>query len=411
MSIEKHELQRVAFTEEASDAFATDVTDSATYVDIPVQGVATVTLDVPELDPNIQQQRMDSRNIIEQGPRSATMTFACPLGATGVAAGDGDTSPAYDSQGLLYMLKVAFGGVRDENGGTTVSSAASAYTYVPATVDAMPGGGVVGRVNAAGRLEARPVCDNIGGTHVVRDQFSATPSAADVLFAGTTIYPTENPLTSMQFVVEGAEEDDRWLLMGGQLTGPPSITLALGEIPTISFTITFANWAAEPSAAITPAQYGTFAPVSAWESLRVINGAASGSISGECIDAASANTALNAPVYAPVKSGCGTNTIKRFRRSRAVPFAEVTVHIPFEDTSWFTERDDKEFYGLFIQIGHVAGEVIVLDFPRCQVLSPQRIDESGDAYQSVKFAATTDTHTDEADNDDIRYAAMRIHFL
>lgn len=411
MTIEVHELQRVAFTEEASDAFATDVTGSATYQDIPVQGVATVSLDVPELDPNVQQQRIDSRNVIKQGPRSATLSFTCPLGATGVAAGDGDTSPAYTSQGLLWMLKTAFGGANDGNVGGTVTSASDAYTITPSLSTLFDGGEIIGRVNAGGRLEARTSTAQFGAVNSMRDQFSATPSASDVLYAGTTIHPTENPLTSMQFIVEGAEEDDRWLLMGGQITSAPSITLTLGEIPTITFSMTFADWAAEPAAAITPASHGTFEPIDAWESLRIINGTASGSISGACLDASSVSITFNSPVFQAIRSGCGTNTIKGFRRLRATPFAEVTVHVPFEDTSWFTERDDEEFYGLFIQAGHVAGNVWMLDFPNCQVLAPQRIDEGGLAYQSIKFVTTTDTFVTQADDDDIRYAAFRLHFL
>lgn len=411
MSIELHELQRVAFTEEASDAFATDVTGSATYVDVPVQGAATMTLDVPELDPNIQQQHIDARNVIKHGPRSATLTFTCPLGATGVAAGDGDVSPAYTSQGLLYILKVAFGGANDSNFGTNVASATSGYDVTPTLTTTFDGGQAVGWVNAGGRLEARCMTEGAGSTFTTRDQFSATPTAADVLYAATTIHPTSNPITSMQFIVEGAEEDDRWLLMGGQVTTAPSITLALGEIPTITFTMTFADWASLPAAPITAAQLGTFEPISSIESLRVINGTAGALVSGACLEVSSVSITLNSPVYVPIKSTCGVNTIKGFRRGRAVPFAELTANLPFEDTSWFTERDDESFYGVSIQAGHEASKTILFDFPNCQTLGPQRIDGDGLSYQSVKYATTTDTYVTQADDLDIRHAAMRLHFL
>tara|TARA_R100000808_G_scaffold13674_1_gene32961 strand:+ start:652 stop:1887 length:1236 start_codon:yes stop_codon:yes gene_type:complete len=411
MSIELHALRRIALTEEADGAFATDVTGSATYLDLPFQeGTANLTLNLPELDAQVAQQRIDARNQIVFGPKSAELSVTVPLGATGVAAGDGSDSPAFDDQALLLLLKIVFGGANDENTGGDVTSAAASYQLIgsPAGWD---GGESIGWVNSAGVFEARSVRGLAATTIQLKDQLSATPTASDVLYAGTTIHPTANPLTSIQMIVEGAEQDDRWLLMGGQVTSAPAITVALGEIPTISFTITFANWASEPSAAITVADYGTFTPVAYTGSLRAINGVASGSISGVCLDAATINLAMNSPVYTPVRSGCGTNTIKRYRRNRAVPFCTLTAHIPYEDTSWFTERDDGEYYGLTIQIGTVAGFVVLLEVPKAQVTNVQLIDEGGLAYQAVTFSATTDSFTTQADDADIQYAAFRLHFL
>jgi hypothetical protein len=411
MSIELHALRRIALTEEADGAFATDVTGSATYLDIPFQeGTANLTLNLPELDAQVAQQRIDARNQIVFGPKSAELSVTVPLGATGVAAGDGSDSPAFDDQALLLLLKIVFGGVNDENTGSAVGSATSGYNITPDDSNAFDGGEALGWVSSNGQLEGRSAI-NAGTAVNLKDQLSATPSSPDVLYAGTTIHPTANPLTSIQMIVEGAEQDDRWLLMGGQVTSAPTITIALGEIPTISFTITFANWASEPSAAITIADYGTFTPVAYTGSLRAINGVASGSTSGVCLDAAMINLSMNAPVYMPVRSGCGTNTIKRYRRNRAVPFCTLTVHIPYEDTSWFTEREDGEYYGLTIQIGAAAGQVVLLEIPKAQVTNVQLIDEGGLAYQAVTFSATNDSFVSQADDDDIRYAAFRLHFL
>lgn len=411
MTIELHAIQRAALTEEANNAFAVDVTGSATYVDLPVQeNTGQLQLSKPTLDPQIQQQRLDARNKLELGPKSATFSFTVPMGATGVAAGDGATSPAYTDQGLLYLLKLGFGGANDSNTGGTVTSAAAEYQFIgsPANWD---GGECVGWVNASGRIEARAVAAETGSTIRTRDQLSTIPSASDVLYAGTTIHPTTNPDTSIQMIVEGAEEDDRWLLMGGQLTSF-GINLTLGQIGAFTFTIEFADWASEPSQAITVADYSTFSPLYGWEALRTINGAANGgSIAGACLDASSVEITMNAPVYAKVMSGCGTNTVKRWRRTRAVPFSAWTLTLPYEDTSWFTERDDQEYYGLTIQVGHVAGKTILIEMPRAQVTDVQRTDADGLAYQAVTFEATTDSFVTQADDDDIRYAAFRIHFL
>lgn len=410
MTIESFLLRRVAVTEEASDAFAVDVTASATYRDVPVQeGTATLALTQPMLDPQIMQQRLDARSLLVRGVKSAELSITVPLGATGVAAGDGATSPAYTAQGLLYLLKILYGGANDENVGDTAISSANTYTITPTTTTVFDGGECLGWVGAGG-FEARSLVSG-AATIALRDQLSASPSGTDVLYAGTTIHPTANPLTSVQMIVEGAEQDDRWLLMGGQVTGAPSISLTHGEIPTMTFQLTFANWAKEPVTAITVADYSTFTPVAWTGGVRAINGAASGSISGACLDAASVDLAFSGPMYVAARSGCGTNTIKRWVRQRAVPFATVNLVLPYEDSSWLTERDDQEYYGIHIQIGSVAGSTVLIDIPKLQVTNAQPTDNESLAYQTVTFESTTDSYATQADDDDIRYAAFRLHFL
>lgn len=413
MSIEIQELQRVAVTEEAAGAanFGIDVTASAPFLDVPVQGTASVELMEPELDPGIQQQRIDAFNTIVFGPKAAKVSLTIPLAPTGVAAGDGDTSPAYTTQGLLMLFKIIYGGANDANTGTDVATVTNAYNFGPTLTSGLDGGESFGWINASGSLEARTIVEGAGSTVTVRDQLSATPSVSDVIFAGTTIYPTSDPQTSVQLLVEGAEEDDRWLLMGGQQVGAPSFNITLGEIPTVTFTLEFAAWMKEPTQTITPGSYGTFAPTFAWESLRVINGTASGSISGACLDAASLSFAFNGPTYVKVPGGCGVNTVMRWKRKRAVPFAEPSMNVPYEDYSWFTEKDDGEYYGIFLQIGNTPGGTVLLDIPRAQVMLPKRVGENGLAYQTLTFKATTDTHVTQGVDDDLRYAAFRIHFL
>ena len=409
MSIELQNLQRLAVTEEATGSFAIDVTASATYRDVPIQeGSLQVTLNKPALDPNTVQQNIDALAQHVYGPRSATMSFTCVLGATGVAAGDGDSPPNFAAAALTQILRTTFGGAFSAGAGTDVSSVTDANKFDATSLTAFDDGGVIGWPDSAGQIHAHEI-QAVAADITTKIDLPATPDVADVLYAGMTIYPTNDPDKSLQFILEGAEADDRWLLMGGQLSSAPAISRTLGELPTITFNFTFADWALEPSAAITAAAYGTFSPTHVHGYFRAK--AASITLSARALLCpATVEYSLSSPVFGPVMCGSGVNTIKRWRRVRAVPFVEVSITVPYEDQTWFTARDNRTIYHLEDQMGTTAGGIVLITVPAAYVVDVQRVEQAGLAYQRITFRSTIDAYV-QTSTDELAVAAMRIHFL
>ena len=410
MSIEIHNIGRTVITKESLANFATDLTGTATYYELPIiEGSAQLTLNTGILEVPIQQQHIDGYPLTVLGPKEAMLSFQVPLYASGIAAGDGSVSVAETDNALMQLLAIVFGGIDGANTGSDVSTAASASLVTPTDDTDFIQGCAIGWANSAGSIEARVVATQSGSSINTKSAWSATPSTSDVLYAGTTIYPTQDCTDSAQFIVEGAEQSDRWLLMGGQSTAAITLDRVNGEVPKLTFTLTFADWAREPEAAITFASYDNYEPTYVHGDF-AIKEAGPAVTTHPQLDAASVQYAFNGPVYQPVRSPNGTNTIARWRRSRTPPFVAVTVSLPFEDATWFTGRDNRKRYYIHDQIGLTAGGIWLLETSAAQVHNPQRTDQDGLAYQSVEFRAGLDNGIGSASGD-LELAAFRMHQL
>jgi len=408
MSIEVHALLRLAVTKESVANFATDLTGTATYYDVPFQeGTAQLTLNTTQLEPQTVQQHIDAYPLSVIGPKQASLTFTMVLAPHGSPAGDTVASPLITDSALMTIIDCVFGGSNDANLGSNVTTGTSASEIICAVATGFPASGAVGWADTWG-VHFHSVRSRSGSTIFLTTDLPTTPSASDVLYAATTFFPNRtDPVESMQFIVEGAETDNRWLLMGGQVTAAPTITREPGTLPTISFTIEFADWALEPAQAITSATYNNFEPTWVHGELRLKLGGGA-TTTRTLYDAARVEYTLNSPVYQKRTSPHGVNGIGGWERVRAVPFVEVGVVIPHEDAAWFTERDDREYYQIADQIGSAAGSIIFLETPQAQIWDVQPVDESGLGYQRLTFRSTIDTFTPDTGNQ--ADAAFRMHF-
>jgi len=410
MTIELHALQRIAVNEEPNSGFAVALTLPGTFVDVPFQeGSAALTLDRPILEPQTVQQRIDAVSNIVYGPDAATLQITLPLHATGVAAGNATQSPAHTSSALLMILKAAFGGLV-RGTGTTSTGSSTADTLAATSGAGFQGGGAVGWVGAGSIYHLHEIAGVATNAVTLHQALPAAPANTNVLYGASTVYLTDNPDTSLQMLVEGAETDDRWLLLGGQLSGPPSISLGLGEIPTIQFSLTFAAWTSLAPGAITPASYANYVPIYTEGRMRSIEyGAAANTVATLCPSAVEPE--LAGPMYGPVMCPSGVNTILRWRRMRAVPVMMLNLSLAYENLDWFDARDDKDEYHLEYQVGRAApGEGIVLSMPKARAVNVQRIDADGLAYQQVTFRADIDGETTNGSNAELARSAVRMHF-
>ncbi len=413
MSIEDARIQRLAVTQESLANFGADLSGSATYYDVPAQeGSIAVVLARPTINPQHVMQHLDAHQLEVLGPKGAQLTFTMPFGPTGDAAGDGVTSPVATASPLLMILSTIFGGI-DTNTGTDVVSAASASALtLTDTTDLVTKSGL-GWAASTGIVHFSEVRTAGGGAVTLTTDLPATPSASDVIYASTVIYPAQNNDTSLQFILEGAEEDDRWLLTGGQATAAPTITIGdSNSIPTITFTLTFTGHEALTSAAITTATYDGYQPEYSHGEFRLKAGG-TGTTTRTLMDIASRSYTLNSPVYVPIKSPDapqpGHTPQARWQRTRATPFCETKIQIPFEDLSWFTARAARTLYHAVDVIGTSAGGIVAIAQPTVQIVDVQKVSVADLAYQELTMRSTIDAYG--AVTTDLRGAAMRIHFV
>lgn len=412
MTTEVQLLQRIAVTEESAANFASDLTGSATYLDVPFQeGTATLALNKAILEPLTVQQYIDGLPKTVIGPIEAQLDFTMVLASLGTGAGDGVSSLGIADSALLQILKTTFGGIDSGNAGTTVASATNATTFTVASGTGFTAGGACARARSTDNfVELRELQQVSGASLVLKHELSETPSTSDVIYGVTTIYPAENPTTTLQFIVEGAEQDDRWLVYGAQLASPPSVSLALGELPTITFSFRCMAWKSLSSQAITVATYSNFSPVySHGEFFAQVTATATRQV----LDVSEVSFTLRSPAYQPIMSPSGKNdapTSVGFRRSRAPQgFGDCMFSLAYEATTWFTERDDRDDYHLMYQCGVAAGGIVAIVFPTAQIIDAQRVDANGLAYQQVTARARLDTDATAVDTEE-RRAACRIHF-
>jgi hypothetical protein len=196
--------------------------------------------------------------------------------------------------------------------------------------------------------------------------------------------------------------------MGGQLTTAPQLERANGEVPMWTFTFTFADWAREPEQAITTASYSNYAPeyVHGDFALKI---SGTGTTTHTQVDAASVTYTFNGPVFQPVSSPNGTNTIARWRAQRVKPFVQVAISLPYETYAYWTDRDDRDSFYIHDQIGLTAGKILLLETSTAQIQNPQRTNQDGLAYQTLEFHAGLDDGV--TGTGDQHVAPFRVHLL
>lgn len=419
MSIEVHLVARMRVYPEAS--FASDASSSpgiASFTDVPFrEGTAQVTLTTDELDPMSAQQ---SRLQIEErvlGKRSATLAFTMNLAPTGVAAVSGTSAT---TSALGEILKAVCGG-ESKNDGTTATTGSTA-TVVNCTNTAGAAkfavGKVVGWVNSSGILETREIEQINTNALTLKHALSGSPASSDVLYNCVTYYPTEDPSSSLQFLVQGVETEDRWLLLGGQCVGGFTISTdpSGAAIPTITFNFTFASYkrsgeaAGTINGAIGTATYSNYQPIvgHAGEARMWTVGASTLTTSSRIH--ASAISFAPKVTYVPVTSPNGTNTVYRWRATRTNPPIDGSITTFFEDYTWWTARDSRTDHNFQYQLGTSAGSTVVLTAPTVQILNPQRVDAGGIAGQTINFVGRRDTDVGSSTSA-LAKAPWRIHFV
>ena len=403
----------------SESTFGSDMSASlASFWYIPAsEGTVKVTLTTDEFDPMQEvQDRGEAREYV-LGKRSASFAVTMPLAPTGTAAG---SATAAITSSLGKLLKATMG-AETLGTGTTFSTGWTAITGDVASGTGIVAGTAIGWVNTAGLLEVREVESVSTNTIVLKHAFSGSPANGNVCYASATYTTAADPTESLQFLVEGAESDDRWLLLGCQAEGGISITVdpSGSALPTITFNFTATHYleSDETASAITgtlsTASYSAYNPIvgNAGE-LRVFTVGAATLVTSSLVHCSA--LAFNPKVvFVKVTSPSGANggTVLRWRGGRLNPPVEGSFTTFYEGLPWFQARDAKTDKAVFYLCGRVAGSAFMLSAPTCQIVNPNRgADAAGIAAQTVTFRGRRDTDVG-ASTGTVAKSGFRIHLM
>lgn len=412
MSIEVRNLERLRVYEEAagSSTFAVDHSGTPNdFLDLHFQeGSVSANKQREMLDPQCAQQLKDAMTEKVLGRKRSTLGWTSLMASHGVTIDGNTAAPTNATWAMARVMKAIMGGEQTETSpaaGTSVVSTTSNSVFDITTGHGTrftPGSGIA--LVIGGKLECRVVEAVSTDEITVKVAFSATPTGT--VYGSVTHYMTELPSTSLQFMLEGADSEDRYLFSGMQ--GGFGITIEPGQLPTIAPSLNGATWAKLASGSLSNVTYSNFSPSAVVDSEFIVGTVGSATLA--TVDVQSTSWAPNIG-FTEVTSPAGVNNIAAWVRARQVPLLSGSFN-PFRDgagTDWESYRDNRTDLALFQQIGSSAGSAVLLEAPTVQVVDVQDGDNNGlDAF-TVNWEARTDAEI--GSTSELSYSAFRVHWF
>jgi hypothetical protein len=397
-----------------SAGFAVDHTGTlGDFVDVPIiEGTLEAGPDRQMIDTGQLVQSLYDYRLEIFGKKMWKLSFSMALAPTGTAA----ASTVSAVQGALgKLLKIVWGGESLSLGSTAAAlwgSASSGQVTVDTT---MLAGSAIGWVDSDGVLHAREVEENAASV-TTKVAFPSAPAMTDVIYGSATYYLKRRPDTTAQFIVEGLNDEDRWLLLGGQGTVTFDLPLDGESMPTANFEFVGRAWEYGDDAAVdltaselAVASYTNHSPISghAGRLIEQVVGTAS-PISTTCITAIEFGVELT-----KVELTCpsGPEGISGFINGRTNgPTVKGKFTTFFEDLSDFTTRDARTSMYLAYQIGVEPGKVILITAPTVQYGPVMTANEEARSTV-VEWKGRNDADTVIATHTDLSRSPARVAFL
>lgn len=423
MSIELSTLRRLRVKVEAAGSYAVDDTSTPSNFDdvAMIEGTFQGTRDQAELMPNISQVFIDAIEESEWGPKTNTVGFSTFLYSHGQDL-DGDVTAITDgTYPPIDMEKAVFGGRSDtsnESAQTTVQASptptASTFTVTAGHGVRFPVGNAIG-ITIGGVYQVREVLSVSTDAITVKEAFSAAPDAAAVCRGSVTTYLTEDPDTSLQFLVEGREASDGFGHLGCQATSL-GYTFEFGQLIQMAWQFSGSTWVGPQSATIAAqdlSSYSGAGPIQANPlTLHVYAFTAGSAATLTNICPFSSIEITPNITFAPVTCGSATDNISRMRRQRSGEGAAAGAWVePFEDGTEYTGWSSKTDYGLTLQCGNTVGATVLISLPTIQIVNVQEAEATtGIRGQQVSFKARHDSHI-SSPSSELQRSPIRIHRL
>lgn len=421
MTIDLHLLRALYLGIEPAGSYSTGLSFPSGYLAFPYQeGSLNWSLMRRLGNPKTAKIYADGHDVQVLMQRRSKLSFSTALHSHGVDMSGVATAPTDTTWPLGMLMKALFGGMvsRATSGGLTTVQSGSTTTVINVTagdgVD-FPVDGVIACQTVPGStaLEAREIDSISTDAITVKEAFSAIPTTGTQVRGGVTFYPTEDPTTSLQAVIEGVGTVDRSALYG--LQGGVKFTIPVGApdgdgevvLPTIGFELngsSYARLGAQAAQALT--SYAMYEPIANVASELTVP--TFGTTTRVHVDEAMFTLEL-ALAYAAITTGLGpglSDNILRQRRQPSRPFAKGTFLTVLEDLGWEGHRDSRTVKSIFKQIGNVAGGGCLLSVPRAQIADAQPADDSSASGINVSFQGRHDNGSTE-----LGRAAARAHFF
>lgn len=406
MSIEIHRIQRMRVDVEPAGAFETALAIPGTFTDVPFEGgSATLALMRQETAVNVAQQYKDGYEKDVLGPYSWTLSATISLAPTGTGATNGVAAV----QGAIgKLLATSMGGERLGTGDLVSDASPAVDNFDVATGARFTAGSALAATPAGGTgWEAREIESVATNLVTLKHALSGAPSNGATILNSASYFLTEDPDKSLQFLLEGAEQSNRWRLSGGQLQSLGIATPIGTGIPSLTFNWAGTVWANLGDSALGQATYSNFAPRMIYDSeflAQVV-----GTVTRQVIPI-STITFTPSLAFIPMKTP-RSQTIERWVRNATAPAMQLQFTTPYQSyAAWFQERDDRDDYHFALQIGNSAGGMVLLTMPCGQVVNPQLVDDGGIGAQQIAAKARLDRDATDQTTE-IRRSAWRVHLL
>lgn len=423
MSYEIESLKRIRYSIEPAGSYAQDRTNDlpTNFKDIKVSE-ASMEVNKEMIENATMMQRLDKYLAKIPSRKRCSLSLTSYLNGSGTAV-TGSNSYAFGDNPNVDILEAIMGAKATTYGGGLVA-AGSGFTAGRFQMDVASfiAGTVFGIVNTTNNQMECFRVDRASTNffHVTASVGASgwTPASGSVVYGGVTCYLRQDPDTSLQFLVEGADADNKFTLMG--LQGGFGLSTPIGELATINYSLeNGANWVTGSltAGALEQACYDDAVPPPFVDGLVYVGTRLSGSsLVGSMVKIDTNSIELTPNIsYIDVTSEKGVNNIVRKRRNRSVPVlsgkfviyfndsgAELNAGGPFE---WFATQDNIALYAaectgaaicLGLQIGTQPGNTTFMFVPKMQVTNVQRVDAGGLAGLEISFDAMEDDLSDPA---------------
>lgn len=415
MSIEDIKIGRlrVAVEDTRANFGISKAASPGDFVDMPfVEGTVQPQRNQDALAPNTTQGYLDSYERDVHGKKSTTLALTTHLSGTGEDLDGVNVPKSATNWWMARLLQTVMGGFhtpanKSPAAATEVVTATATSVTVTSTHGTRfsPGGAIACLIG--GRYEAREILSVVGDVVNVKVAFSTAPSAESPVLGAYTFYLAEDPDDSLQFILEGAEQSDRFLFTGMQ--GGIGINVNTGELAQLTMSLTGANWEQLDAATFVPGTPANYNPVAIVDSEFIV--ATVGSTTRNVVDC-QAQTYTPALTYVPITSPSGVQTLKGFRRTRAR--AITGSFQPYFDSSalpdYFASHESRSSLALFQQLGSSSeGGMALISVPTVQIAAPQRADNGGLSGLAVNWQARHDEAL--AGSNELQRSAFRIHLF
>jgi len=420
MTVQVSALGRTRIAAEA--AFAVDESGTpANFLDLPiVENSGTFVPLTDHLEPELQQQYLHSftNSKMVLAKKSSTLALQTYLAGTG-APQDGNNAWS-TTWALGRLLSVLMGAVQQgtPQAAATTVQAGSTTSSVNVTAGhgntlGSPGGAYAVRIQSTGLYEAREILSCTANAVVPKVAHSSAPVAGEPIIWATTFGLTNNQaglLSTLQFIIEGAESGDEYVGLGMQ--GTLAIDITQGQIAKLSANLTGASWV-RSAASLAASTITDFSPIAHMTSELILGTGTITSTQTRNLVSHSSSTwtpgLANLPVTSP--EGPASSGIIGWKRARG---RAITGQVQVYDdaaTNWITADTNRTDLSLFQQIGMTTSGIVLLSAPTVQLSVVPPRTPANDLYGFLVSWAGRNDEAISSPSTDVQRSAFRIHIF